>query len=245
MKSTILNMALVAICAASSITTAVAGDDGAAGCRTVRTTTIITDAGSAKAVDPIETAAEGLKLLGAERVALNSALERIRSDNQTVEQKLNSYYREHDAIVCESRSLHRLISKGCYPFCLNGTTYCNASSAVRRTSTLLARANAIKASIASLDSNLQNSQDAADQIVAEIVQKETDIALVPIKATLSMIGDLPNSSAPLLQTLDAMVPAQSPEIAAHRVRVAAFLAAPLDGESMTAEAPTAGGTIVK
>ena len=244
MKSMFVKISVAAVLAVAPLTAAVAGDDGPANCRTLRSAESAVHDKTALA-DPVDYATRTLDSLGAERIALTAALERMVKDGATVEQKLAGLHKELENITCEMQSLHRLISKGCYPFCLKDTKYCNSRSAVRRTSTLLARAEAIEASIAALDSHLEDGQNEADQIAAGIVRKETQIALVPLTTSRIMVTALPNESAALLEVLQAMLPEETPEIAAHRVRVAAFLASPLEGEAMTAEDAAAGTTSVE
>ena len=186
-------------------------------------------------VDPVEIGTQALKTLGSERSNLVQALERMNKDEDGVEKKLAELYGSLESTTCELRSLHGLIGKGCYPFKLRETTYLGERSAVARTSTLMALAESLRASIAILESNLDLARFDADQMTVRIVQHETEIALVPLKTTLTLVPALPCDSAPLLEVLNAMLPRETAEMANHRLRVAAFLAAPLDGESITAE----------
>jgi hypothetical protein len=241
MKLVLVKISVAAVLAVAPLSGAVAGDDNPANCRAQQSAEIAAQ----ENLDPVDHATKTLDLLGAERNALTTALERMSKDGAGVERKLATLHAEREKITCEMQSLHRLISKGCYPFCLNATKYCNARAAVRRTSTLITLAETIDASIADLDTNLQNGQNEADQIAAAIVRKETQIALVPITTSRIMVTTLPNESAPMLEVLKAMLPEETPEIAAQRVRVAAFLASPLEGESMTAESQSGNTTGVE
>ena len=186
-------------------------------------------------VDPVEIGTQALKTLGSERSNLVQALERMNKDQEGVEKKLASLYGSLESTTCELRSLHGLIGKGCYPFKLRETTYPGERAAVARTSTLMALAESLRASIAILESNLDLARFDADQMTVRILQHETEIALVPLKTTRTLVPALPRDSAPLLEVLNALLPQETTEMANHRLRVAAFLAAPLDGESITAE----------
>ncbi|MFN9296042.1 MAG: hypothetical protein ACK6EB_48860, partial [Planctomyces sp.] len=72
-------------------------------------------------------------------------------------------------------------------------------------------------SIAILESNLDLARFDADQMTVRIVQHETEIALVPLKTTLTLVPALPRDSAPLLEVLNAMLPQETTEMANHRL----------------------------
>lgn len=196
-------------------------------------------------VDPIEHATQLLEVLGKERRDRVAAHDRLRKDGASVEQKLQSLHAELARIGSELQILHCGISRGCYPFCVGGIQVCNRASGVRMTSTLMARSAATQAAIGLLESNLAAGQHETDQIIAAIDSLEAKIVLVPYQTTRIVAQQLPNESGAMLETLNALVPKETPEIAAHRVRVAAFLASPLPGESQTAEIFQAQETAVK
>lgn len=187
------------------------------------------------APDPIEHATKLLEVLAKERLDRVAARDRLNKDGASVEEKLKAMHAEHARIGSELQQLHCGISRGCYPFCVSGTQVCNRETAVRMTSTLMARSMAIEAATGMLERNLSAGQNETDQIIAAIDVLEAKIVLVPYQTTRIVVQQLPNESGPLLDVLNAMVPRETPEIAAHRVRVAAFLAGPLPGDSQTAE----------
>ena len=245
MKSVLMFAGVVAVCA-GGFSGAYAGEDGATPCPasgggggTASFTAIET------AADPIEHATKLLEVLGKERQERVAARDRLGKDGASVEEKLQNLHAEQARIGGELQILHCGISRGCYPFCVGGTKICSRGIAVRMTSTLMARSVAIEAAIGLLESNLEAGQHETDQIIAAIDGLEAQIALVPYQATRIIVQQLPNESGQMLETLNAMVPKETPEIAAHRIRVAAFLAGPLPGESQTVDVPEAQDTAVK
>lgn len=213
---------------------AVVADDNAAGCRSAGVRDTVA-ANTQEVVNPVRLATKTLESLGAERQARTAALEALRKEAAGAEHKLNELHGHYAAASSELQSLHRLVSKGCYPFCLNGVQYCNRNAAQRRVSAVMARASAIKGSIAILDQNLQCTYDEADQITARIVELEARIAVVPVQATRCTMAAIEVTSTELVTELEAMLPKETAKMAEHRLKVAAFLAAPLEGESITAE----------
>ena len=191
----------------------------------------------AAAPDPVEYATKLLEVLGKERQARLGARDRLSKDGAGVEQKLQEIHAELGRINRDLQLLHSHVGKGCYPFCLNGVQICSRAQAVRTTSTLMARSMALQAAVNLLERNLQDGQNETDQIIAGIDSLEASIVLVPYQTSRIMVQQLPSDAIPMLETLSAMLPKESAEIAAHRVRVAAFLASPLPGESQTAETP--------
>jgi len=109
----------------------------------------------------------------------------------------------------------------------------------------MARSLALQSAVSLLEKNLQDGQNETDQIIAGIDSLEASIVLVPYQTSRIMVQQLPSDSMPMLEALNAMLPQESAEIAAHKVRVAAFLASPLPGESQTAEAPNVPGVKVR
>jgi len=197
------------------------------------------------AVNPVKHATQLLEELGKERQARLAARDRLSKDGASVEQKLQEIHAELGRIDRDMQVLHCHIGKGCYPFCLNGVQICSRAQAVRTTSTLMARSLALQSAVSLLEKNLQDGQNETDQIIAGIDSLEASIVLVPYQTSRIMVQQLPSDSMPMLETLNAMLPQESAEIAAHKVRVAAFLASPLPGESQTAEAPNVPGVKVR
>jgi len=215
-----------------------AGDEAKATCAAVASPAFpVTSTAVEVAIDPVEYATQLLEVLGKERQARMAARDRLFKDGASVEQKHAEVRAELERISRDLQLLHCHIGKGCYPFCLKGVQICNRAHAVRTTSTLMARSMALQAAVNLLEENLQDGQNETDQIIAGIDSIEAGIVLVPYQTSRIMVQQLPSDSIPMLETLNAMLPKESAEIAAHKVRVAAFLAGPLPGESQTAETP--------
>jgi hypothetical protein len=216
----------------------IAGDQARVNCVVVAPTVCVPGMAAGEAApDPVQHATRLLEELGKERQARLAARDRLSKDGASVEQKLQEIHRELERINRDLEILHCQIGKGCYPFCLNGVQICNRAQGVRQTSTLMGRSLALQAAINLLEKNLQDGQNETDQIIAGIDSLEASIVLVPYQTSRIMVQHLPSDSVPMLETLTAMLPKESEEISAHKVRVAAFLAGPLPGESQTAETP--------
>jgi hypothetical protein len=213
-----------------------AGDEARVPCSVVMPTAIPGEMAAVESIpDPVEYATKLLEEMAKERQASMAARDRLAKDGGNVEQTLQEIFAELGRLDRDLQVLHCQIGKGCYPFCLNGVQICNRAQAVRKTSTLMARSLALQAAVNLLEKHLEAGQNEADQIIACIDSLEASIVLVPYLTSRVMVQRLPSDSAQMLATLEAMLPKESPEIAAHRVRVAAFLASPLSGESQTAE----------
>jgi len=238
MKKACVIMTAVAVGLSSPGNFVFAGDKAKGSCpvepsRATPTATSVLEA----SLDPVEHATRLLEELAKERRANMAASDRLSKDGSSVEQKLQELYAEQGRISRDLQILHCHIGRGCYPFCLNGVQICNRETAVRRTSTLMARSLALQAASNLLERNLQDGQNETDQIIACIDSLEASIVLVPYLTSRIMVQHLPTDSVSMMETLTAMLPKESDAIAAHRVRVAAFLAGPLPGESQTAETP--------
>ena len=239
MKNVIVLVAGMAVVLVACGGRVVAGDGSNASCVVVVPSAISSGMAGAEAVpDPVEQATKLLEELGKERQARMAARDRLAKDGASVEQKLQEIHGELERINRDLEILHCQIGKGCYPFCLNGAQISSRAQGVRQTSTLIARSLALQAAVTLLEKNLQDGQNETDQIIAGIDSLEASIVLVPYQTSRIMVQHLPSDSVPMLETLTAMLPQESSEISAHRVRVAAFLAAPLAGESQTVETPS-------
>ncbi|MFM7055761.1 MAG: hypothetical protein ACKO2P_02435 [Planctomycetota bacterium] len=238
MKNVFVWVAGVAVVLVACSRPVVAGDQAKVPCSTVVSTAVPAKSAVVEGIpDPVEHATQLLEVLGKERQARMAARDRLSKDGASVEQKLAEIRAELGRINRDLELLHCHVGKGCYPFCLNGVQICNRAHAVRTTSTLMARSLALQAAVNLLEKNLQDGQNETDQIIAGIDSLEASIVLVPYQTSRIMVQQLPSDSIPLLEKLNAMLPKESAEIAAHKVRVAAFLAGPLPGESQTAETP--------
>ena len=245
MKSVLMFAGVVAVCA-GGFSGAYAGEDGTAPCPASGEGGVAASFTAVEtAVDPIEHATRLLEVLAKERQDRVAARDRLSKDGASVEEKLQNLHTELTRIGGELQQLHCGVSRGCYPFCVGSTKVCSKGTAVRMTSTLMARSVAIEAAIGLLERNLSAGQNETDQIIAAIDLLEAKIVLVPYQTTRIVVQQLPNESGPMLETLNAMTPKETPEIAAHRVRVAAFLASPLPEDSRTAEVPAGEDATVK
>lgn len=198
-----------------------------------------------KTEDPIEFATRLLKVLGEERLAKVKARDRLTQDARCVEEKLVSTAAEHARLTGDLEILRCHIQKNCYPFCVSGIQVCNRSTAERLVGTFLLRQETLAAAIAQFESELAEGQRETDQIIAAIDRLECETVLVPIRTSRILITGLPNESARMLASLKAMLPQESPEIAAHRLKVATFLALPPEPGTQSAESNAAEGVSVK
>lgn len=205
------------------------GSDG------VSTMPVIVVSACEKPEDPIEFTSRLLKVLGEERIAKVKARERLAKDARCVEEKLVSTAEEHARLTRDLEVLRCHIQKNCYPFCVSGVRICSRSMAEQLVGTYLIRQETLAAAIAQFESELTAGQLETDQIIAAIDRLECETVLVSHRLTRIVIGELPSESEQMLASLKAMLPKETEEIAAHRVRVAAFLAMPAPGESQTAE----------
>lgn len=238
MKKMFVLVAVVAVVLGASGGRVVAGDGCKVPCGVVVPTAFSSGmTGLEGAADPVEHATRLLEELGKERQARLAARDRLSKDGASVVQKLEEIHGELVRIDRDLGILHCQLGKGCYPFCLNGVQISNRAQGIRQTSTLMARSLALQAAVNLLEKNLQDGQNETDQIIAGIDSLEASIVLVPYQTSRIMVQHLPSESVPMLETLSAMLPRESSEISAHRVRVAAFLAGPFPGASETVEAP--------
>ena len=238
MKNVFVMVAGVVAVIVVSAGSVIAGDQARVNCVVVAPTVCAPGMAVGEAApDPVQHATRLLEELGKERQARLAARDRLSKDGASVEQKLQEIHRELERINRDLEILHCQIGKGCYPFCLNGAQISSRAQGVRQTSTLIARSLALQAAVTLLEKNLQDGQNETDQIIAGIDSLEASIVLVPYQTSRIMVQHLPSDSVPMLETLTAMLPKESAEISAHKVRVAAFLAGPLPGESQTAETP--------
>jgi phage shock protein A len=187
-----------------------------------------------KAPDFIDLASQTLKTMGDEHRQLTAAVKRLNDDAANVDGKLHKLYADAQGIAASLRALHAGVSTNCYPFCVDGTSVANRCVAERLTSTLLARSRAIHSSIHVLEKQLSAGHHETARMVGSIDTLESRMALVPYQTSRIAAQTLPQASGPMLETLQAMLPQESPEIQELRIRVAEFLAAPLP-ESQTAE----------
>jgi hypothetical protein len=200
-------------------------------------------AGVEKAPDFIDLACETLKTLGTEHLQLTAAVKRLNDDAAGVDGKLQQLHCELGSLTASLRCLHAGVARGCYPFCVNGASVANRCVAERLTGTMLARSKAIQGAIQLLESQLTAGQHETARMTGELDTLEARIALVPYQTSRIAARSLPQESDAMLVTLQAMLPAESPEIQELRIRVAEFLASPAS-ETQTAEQPaTPAGTV--
>lgn len=246
MKNVFVLVTGVAAVLAASPGGVIAGEETRINCPTVVPTLCAPGiTGVETAPDPVQHATTLLEELGKERQARLAARDRLSKDGASVEQKLQEIHAELTRIERDLEILHCQLGKGCYPFCLNGLQICNRAQGVRLTSTLMGRSLALRAAINLLEKTLQDGQNETDQIIAGIDSLEASIVLVPYQTSRIMVQHLPADSTPMLETLTAMLPKESAEISAHKVRVAAFLASPLPGESQTVETTEGTGGAIR
>lgn len=179
-----------------------------------------------RAADPVgyaeaalETASEELQLKLKAQDRLRKTAVEVQGKRAKSAEELAELHSQLEVIRCHQQ-------RGCYPVQVAGVCLRNSAASRRLASTLLLRARTLEQTIAVMDQELRDGSHEEDQLSAEIVSLQLEIAMTSHRTERILANGLPGTAVGMMAGLREMLPKETAEIAAQRIMVAQFLATP-------------------